>query len=135
MAVGSAYAAAFPKNTNKPLLNGNVHPGSIVEDYYAAAAVASRQPTVIVKMCRNEQLVGPDMSSRGKALRFANLGSSNKVACEHATLEELKFGYCASLRRIQPIRSWKVVSPKMQSEQWIILAVIPQQIPCSLTMS
>ena len=66
-AVGSAYAAVFPKNTDKLLLNGNVHPGPNVEDYCASAAVASRQVMVkLVKICRNEQLVGGDMSSKCK---------------------------------------------------------------------
>ncbi|CAK9065142.1 unnamed protein product [Durusdinium trenchii] len=54
-AVGSSYAAVFPKNTDKLLLNGNVYPGPNVEDYCASAAVASRHVMVkLVKICRNE---------------------------------------------------------------------------------
>eukprot|EP00928_Gymnodinium_smaydae_P080328 TRINITY_DN6404_c0_g1_i1.p1 TRINITY_DN6404_c0_g1~~TRINITY_DN6404_c0_g1_i1.p1 ORF type:complete len:722 (-),score=96.68 TRINITY_DN6404_c0_g1_i1:126-2222(-) len=42
-AVGASYLATFPQHSGNVVLNGNVHPGPGVDDYYQSVADAARQ--------------------------------------------------------------------------------------------
>merc|ERR1719362_311611 len=54
-AVGASYMAAFPQHTGNVVLNGNVHPGPAVDDYYESVAQATRQGmTKLVRICNRQ---------------------------------------------------------------------------------
>jgi len=54
-AVGAAYMASFPEGSGRVVLNGNVHPGPGVDDYYRSVADACRQGmTKLVTICQRQ---------------------------------------------------------------------------------